>query len=112
MNEPKPLKRALVTVAAVAWAKRFARQWPADGLHVIVHAGPVQSTDAGRCRGCPGGSAEAVSFDVTNRVATAEALEAMTGGGPIQVLVNNAGIHDDAVFPGMSGDQWNRAMCR
>jgi len=26
------------------------------------------------------------------------------------VLVNNAGIHDDAVFPGMSGEQWDRVL--
>jgi len=30
--------------------------------------------------------------------------------GPIQVLVNNAGIHDDAVFPGMSALQWHRVI--
>jgi 3-oxoacyl-[acyl-carrier protein] reductase len=26
--------------------------------------------------------------------------------GPIQILVNNAGIHDDAVMPGMRQEQW------
>jgi 3-oxoacyl-[acyl-carrier protein] reductase len=30
--------------------------------------------------------------------------------GPVQVLVNNAGIHDDAVFPGMSPAQWHRVI--
>ena len=29
---------------------------------------------------------------------------------PIQVLVNNAGIHDDAVFPGMRSSQWHRVI--
>ena len=29
---------------------------------------------------------------------------------PIQVLVNNAGIHDDAVFPGMQLAQWQRVL--
>ena len=29
---------------------------------------------------------------------------------PIQVLVNNAGIHDDAVMPGMSTAQWSRVI--
>jgi 3-oxoacyl-[acyl-carrier protein] reductase len=24
--------------------------------------------------------------------------------------VNNAGVHDDAVFPGMTGDQWDRVL--
>jgi 3-oxoacyl-[acyl-carrier protein] reductase len=31
-------------------------------------------------------------------------------GGAIQILVNNAGIHDDAVFPGMSHAQWHRVI--
>jgi len=34
----------------------------------------------------------------------------MLAAGPIQILVNNAGIHDDAVFPGMSALQWQRVI--
>jgi 3-oxoacyl-[acyl-carrier protein] reductase len=37
-------------------------------------------------------------------------LESVLNDGPIQILVNNAGIHDDAVFPGMSADQWHRVI--
>jgi 3-oxoacyl-[acyl-carrier protein] reductase len=51
-----------------------------------------------------------VAFDITDRAATAAALEALTEAGAIQILVNNAGIHDDAVFPGMSGEQWDRVI--
>ena len=29
---------------------------------------------------------------------------------PIQILVNNAGMHDDAAFPGMSAQQWRRVI--
>ncbi|MBP6141994.1 MAG: 3-oxoacyl-ACP reductase FabG, partial [Polaromonas sp.] len=29
---------------------------------------------------------------------------------PIQILVNNAGIHDDAVFPGMQAEQWHKVI--
>ena len=112
MNDVKPKKRALVTGGSGGLGEAMCRQLAADGLHVIVHANRgldkaqtlVQSIEAS------GGSAEAVSFDVTNRVAAAEALEALGEGGPIQVLVNNAGIHDDAVFPGMSGEQWDRVV--
>jgi 3-oxoacyl-[acyl-carrier protein] reductase len=28
----------------------------------------------------------------------------------VQILVNNAGIHDDAAFPGMSAQQWHRVI--
>jgi 3-oxoacyl-[acyl-carrier protein] reductase len=57
-----------------------------------------------------GGSAQAVRFDVTDASATQGALEAILNDGPVQILVNNAGIHDDAVFPGMSADQWHRVI--
>ena len=36
--------------------------------------------------------------------------EALLEGGPIQIIVNNAGIHDDAVFPGMRAEQWHRVI--
>ena len=58
-----------------------------------------------------GGSAEAIAFDVTDTEATREALEAVARAtAPIQILVNNAGIHDDAAFPGMSAEQWHRVI--
>jgi 3-oxoacyl-[acyl-carrier protein] reductase len=51
-----------------------------------------------------------VQFDVTDAAACASAIETILEEGPIQVLVNNAGIHDDAVFPGMSAQQWQRVI--
>lgn len=30
--------------------------------------------------------------------------------GPIQIVVNNAGIHDDAAMAGMSAAQWERVI--
>jgi 3-oxoacyl-[acyl-carrier protein] reductase len=53
-----------------------------------------------------GGSARAIAFDVTDAAATQAALERELEAGAIQVLVNNAGIHADAVFAGMSADKW------
>jgi 3-oxoacyl-[acyl-carrier protein] reductase len=37
-------------------------------------------------------------------------LERVLEAGPIQVLVNNAGIHDNAVMPGMTSGQWHRVI--
>ena len=34
----------------------------------------------------------------------------MLAAGPIQVIVNNAGVHDDAVFPAMRVEQWRRVI--
>ena len=46
------------------------------------------------------------AFDLTDDAACAGACTQMLAGGPVQVIVNNAGIHDDAVFPGMRAQQW------
>jgi 3-oxoacyl-[acyl-carrier protein] reductase len=47
---------------------------------------------------------------VTDADAAGSALETLLEAGPIQVLVNNAGIHDDAVMPGMRREQWTRVI--
>jgi 3-oxoacyl-[acyl-carrier protein] reductase len=30
--------------------------------------------------------------------------------GPVQIIVNNAGVHDDAVFPALRAEQWHRVI--
>ena len=105
-------KRALVTGGSGGIGAAICQRLAAEGHHVIVHAHRAldkadATSDAIRASG---GSAEAVAFDVTDRAACASALAALGEAGAIQILVNNAGIHDDAVFPGMSGDQWDRVL--
>jgi len=51
-----------------------------------------------------------VAFDVTDRERTWAALELLLAEGPTQVVVNNAGIHDDAVMPAMKPEQWSRVI--
>jgi 3-oxoacyl-[acyl-carrier protein] reductase len=34
----------------------------------------------------------------------------LLAAGALQILVNNAGIHDDAVMPGMAHEQWSRVI--
>ena len=106
------MKRALVTGGSGGIGATICRRLAADGHHVIVHAN--RSLDKAEAVvtaiRAAGGSAEAVAFDVTDRPATAAALETLLAAGPIQILVNNAGIHADAVFPGMSGEQWDSVI--
>lgn len=112
MNSLIEGRRALVTGGSGGIGAAICLRLAADGHHVIVHANRAPDKArvlAERIRG-DGGSAEVVAFDVTDRLATAAALEALTEVGPIQILVNNAGVHDDAVFPGMSGEQWDRVL--
>lgn len=112
MNGSKAPKRALVTGGSGGLGEAICRQLAADGLHVIVHAnqGLDKAQALAEALVSAGGHAEAVAFDITDRAATAQALAALGEAGPVQVLVNNAGIHDDGVFPGMSGAQWDRVL--
>ncbi len=106
------MKRALVTGGSGGIGAAICRRLAAAGHHVIVHAGRSRAK-ADAIVGdivAAGGSAEAVAFDVTDRAATAVALAALLEKGGIQILVNNAGIHADAVFPGMSGEQWDSVV--
>jgi 3-oxoacyl-[acyl-carrier protein] reductase len=106
-----PLKRALVTGGSgdigSAIARRLAREH-----HVIVHAnGRLERAQAIADEiEASGGQASAVAFDITDAEATSAALTQLLDAGPIQILVNNAGIHDDAVFPGMSSAQWHKVI--
>ena len=106
------MKRALVTGGSGAIGSAICRVLAREGCHVIVHANSGldrAKTVVGEIAGS-GGSAEAVAFDVANAETTGAAITALLEAGAIQVVVNNAGIHDDAVMPGMRPEQWSRVI--
>jgi 3-oxoacyl-[acyl-carrier protein] reductase len=106
------MKRALVTGGSGAIGAAICRRLAADGMHVIIHANNNLAAAQSLCDELLGAghSAQTVRFDVSDGDATQVALEALLEGGAIQVLVNNAGIHDDAVFPGMQRQQWHKVI--
>ena len=102
-------RRALVTGASGALGQAIARRLANDGVHVIVHANrrlEAAQALADELRAA-GGSAEACAFNLTDRAATHAACERLLADGPVQILVNNAGTHDDAVFPALRESQWH-----
>jgi 3-oxoacyl-[acyl-carrier protein] reductase len=106
------MKRALVTGGGGALGAAISRMLAAQGLAVLVHANSnVAAAEAVVAEiKASGGGAAAVAFDVTDGAASRQALEKILAQGPIQVLVNNAGIHDDAIMPGMRPEQWSRVI--
>jgi 3-oxoacyl-[acyl-carrier protein] reductase len=104
--------RALVTGGSGGIGGAICRALSAQGHFVYVHAhrglAAAEAVAAGIVEA--GGRSSAVQFDVTDAAASRGALEALLEAGPIQILVNNAGIHDDAVFPGMSEQQWHSVI--
>ncbi len=104
--------RGLITGGSGTIGSAISRRLADDGLHVIIHSNSNVDTAARVAAEIQekGDVAQTVSFDLTDADATAAALEALLDAGPIQVLVNNAGIHDDAPMAGMSQEQWQRVI--
>ena len=106
------MKRALVTGGSGVIGAAICRTLSAAGFHVVVHANThfaeAELLAAELSNG--GGSAEAIAFDVCDHNATTTALTALLKSGPIQVLINNAGIHDDVLMPAMDEARWRRVI--
>jgi 3-oxoacyl-[acyl-carrier protein] reductase len=104
--------RALVTGGSGGIGAAICRRLGKAGHHVYVHAhrGLASANSIAEDIISSGGQASALQFDITDGAATRKEIETLLEDGPVQILVNNAGIHDDAVFPGMSAEQWHRVI--
>jgi 3-oxoacyl-[acyl-carrier protein] reductase len=102
------MKRALVTGGSSPLGAAISRRLAADKLHVLIHANtslPRAEALAAEIAAA-GGSAEALACDLRDVAATASALSRVLESGAPQIVVHNAGTHDDVPMAGMSPAQW------
>ena len=106
------MKRALVTGGSGALGSAICEQLAKDGFEVFIHTNNAMEAALilEQKITASGGIAKILRFDVTDGPATREILERITEEKPFQIIVNCAGIHDDAVFAGMNQQQWNRVI--
>jgi len=106
------MKRALVTGGSGALGAAICRRLARQGFHVIVrgHRNMPRAEQLAEDIRMDGGSAEPVSFDVTDHVSSTQVLAQLVEAGAVQVVVNNAGVHDDAPLAGMTFEQWRRVI--
>lgn len=106
------MKNALVTGGSGGIGAAICRRLAADDCRVFIHAhrGIAAAQQLADEINAIGGHAQALAFDITDRSAVENALAPLLETQPIQILVNNAGIHDDAVLPGMRAEQWHRVI--
>jgi 3-oxoacyl-[acyl-carrier protein] reductase len=106
-------RRALVTGGSRGIGAAVCRQLAAMGHPVIVNFRSDERA-AGEVVGAitaAGGEAVAARFDVADGDATAQAIAALQRDPrPIAIVVNNAGIVRDAVFPAMTQAQWQDVL--
>lgn len=107
-----PERRALITGGSGGIGAAICRALAVQGVHVIVHAN--RRLDRAQAIAdeiaMAGRAASAIAFDLADNTQVESAAKKLISTGPVQILVNNAGIHHDALMAGMDAATWSEVI--
>ena len=110
------MKCALVTGSSRGIGRAIALQLSKDlGLHILINfsSNVDAANETLKMIEENGGSGELMQFNVEDSSAVAPIMEKWQNDNPeshVEVLVNNAGITKDNLFPWVSEDDWDQVM--
>jgi len=110
---PSSTKTVLVTGASRGIGRAIALRLAQDGFDVVVHCRSqhIQAEAVIEAITRLGRQARLLMFDIADREATRQALEAdIAAHGVYYGVVCNAGISADNAFPAMSTAEWDRVL--
>jgi NAD(P)-dependent dehydrogenase (short-subunit alcohol dehydrogenase family) len=102
---------ALITGGGRGLGRAIAKALAGEGLLVVVGARTKEQVEAVAVEvRAAGGEAVAVELDVTEPDSVEAAVASAAVLGPVDVLVNNAGIAESAAFARTSLEMWERHL--
>jgi len=104
-------RRALVTGASRGIGEAVASRLAEEGAVVVAAARTAADLErvVSRIREA-GGQASALPLDLSDPASIEAAAKAVLAEGPVDVLVNNAGVTDDNLLLRMSKESWDRVL--
>jgi 3-oxoacyl-[acyl-carrier protein] reductase len=105
-------RTVLVTGGSRGLGRAICASFGAEGAHVIVayRAREAAAREVLGAIEAAGGAGQIVGFDVRDPAAVERAVASLAAARPIDVLVNNAGVVDDQLFPLMTQESWDEVV--